>query len=103
MSSLAAASACSDFPEPASPFNNAAAARRVTAPVLLVHGRRDELVGPWQAERLAALCRAAVPPLYLDECGHFDVERHPTFLPRLAHFLAHETRRGALAEPETSG
>ena len=80
---------------PASPFNNAAAARRVTAPVLLVHGRRDELVGPWQAERLAALCRAAVPPLYLDECGHFDVERHPTFLPRLAHFLAHETRRSA--------
>ena len=80
---------------PASPFDNAAAARRVTAPVLIVHGRRDELVGPWQAERLAALCRAAVEPLYLEQCGHFDVERSPRFMPRLAHFLAHETRHCA--------
>ena len=80
---------------PGSPFDNASAARRVPAPLLLVHGRRDELVAPWQAERLAALCRGAVTPLFLDECGHFDVERAPRFLPRLAHFLAHETRRHA--------
>ena len=81
---------------PGSPFDNAAAAKRVTAPMLLVHGRRDELVAAWQAERLAQLCpgAASVPPLYLDDCGHFDVERSPRFLPRLAHFLAHETRRG---------
>lgn len=79
---------------PRSPFNNAAAAARVTAPVLLVHGLHDELVGIWQAERLAKLCAAAVPPLWLPERGHFDVERDAAFLPRLKHFLAHETRRG---------
>ena len=82
---------------PRSPFDNAAAAARVTAPVLLVHGLRDELVAVWQAERLAALCAAAVPPLLLPERGHFDVERDPAFLPRLQHFLAHETRRGEAA------
>ena len=78
---------------PASPFDNAPAARRCTAPVLLIHGHRDELVGLWQAQRLAALCAAAVDPLFLDSCGHFDVERAPSFLPRLQHFLQHETRR----------
>jgi pimeloyl-ACP methyl ester carboxylesterase len=84
-----------------SPFDNAAAARRVTAPVLLVHGHRDELVAPWQAERLAQLCTAAVPPLMLSDCGHFDVERAPSFLPRLVHFLKHEVRRGEGADTLT--
>lgn len=59
----------------------------------MIHGHRDELVGLWQAERLRALCASAVEPLLLPECGHFDVERSPLFLPRLKRFLDTETRR----------
>jgi pimeloyl-ACP methyl ester carboxylesterase len=98
LSALAVALGRAGAALPGSPFDNAALAARVTAPLLVVHGHRDELVGLWQAQRLAARCAAAVPPLLLPDCGHFDVERSPRFLPRLTRFLAHETRRA----PETT-
>ena len=83
---------------PGSPFNNAAAARHVHAPVLVIHGHEDELIGLWQAERLVQLCRRAVPPLLLEQRGHFDVESSPHFLPRLQRFLDHELRTDAACE-----
>lgn len=58
-------------------FNNRPRALATTAPVLVIHGHKDELIGLWQAEKLAALCPAAVPSLLLPERGHFNIEQAP--------------------------
>ena len=47
---------------------------RVRGPVLLIHGRRDELIAPSHAERLAALSPQATL-LMLPEAGHNDLQQ----------------------------
>lgn len=79
---------------PLLPFNNRRRCGAVTAPVLVMHGGRDELVGLWHAVELAARCPAAVEPLLLPERGHFNIEASDEYLPRLARFVEAEARRG---------
>jgi fermentation-respiration switch protein FrsA (DUF1100 family) len=93
LSALAVAMGRAGAAMPGSPFDVGAHARRVKAPVLIIHGDLDELIGMWQAEELVRLCGGAVEPLLLEGHGHFDVERSPLFLPRLTRFLMQETRR----------
>ena len=58
-------------------FNSLATVSRFAGPVLVIHGRHDELI-PWpQGQRLAAASARATFVLY--ECGHgcWDPERLP--------------------------
>jgi pimeloyl-ACP methyl ester carboxylesterase len=93
LSALAVAMGRAGAALPGSPFDVAAHARRVKAPVLIIHGDLDELIGMWQAEELVRLCGGAVEPMLVEGHGHFDVEWSPLFLPRLTRFLMQETRR----------
>ena len=93
LSALAVAMGRAGAALPGSPFDVAAHARRVKAPVLIIHGDLDELIGMWQAEELVRLCGGAVEPMLVEGHGHFDVEWSPLFLPRLTRFPMQETRR----------
>ena len=68
------------------------------APTLVVHGSRDELLSMWHAERLLAALpegRRAAP--FFEDMGHFDVERHPAYVPRLRTFIHGETAKAPAA------
>ena len=54
-------------------FNNAAAIRRVHCPVLIIHGRSDEVVPWWHGERLYQLANPPKRNLWVDGAGHSDV------------------------------
>jgi len=54
-------------------FNNAAAIRRVHCPVLIIHGRSDEVVPRWHGERLYQLANPPKRNLWVDHAGHNDV------------------------------
>ncbi|MDR3632820.1 MAG: alpha/beta hydrolase [Isosphaeraceae bacterium] len=53
-------------------FDNASKIARVTCPILLGHGRRDELIPFAMSDRLAALARSPVTRLTIDDAGHND-------------------------------
>ena len=68
------------------PFDNAAALGRYTGPVLLVHGRRDEVVGFGHARVLVQA--AADARLLALDCGHNDCPPDPErFWQEVAGFL----------------
>jgi hypothetical protein len=54
-------------------FNNAAAIRRVHCPVLIIHGRSDEVVPWWHGEHLYQLANSPKRNLWVDGAGHNDV------------------------------
>ncbi len=62
------------------PFDNLAALRTLTAPLLVLHGARDDLVPPWMAERLAEAGRdgpsARVALKINPAAGHVDLFDH---------------------------
>jgi fermentation-respiration switch protein FrsA (DUF1100 family) len=47
----------------------------IEAPVFIIHGRRDEIVPFYHAERLYAACKTKYPPYYVDGAGHNNVEK----------------------------
>ena len=65
------------------PFDTRARLADITAPVLLLHGRQDEVIPPWHADALQAARPSA--ELQWMECGHNDC---PPSWPRVARFLA---------------
>jgi fermentation-respiration switch protein FrsA (DUF1100 family) len=54
-------------------FPNASKIRRVTCPVLVIHGRDDQVVPFWHGERLFALARSRKQNFWVDGAGHNDV------------------------------
>jgi hypothetical protein len=54
-------------------FNNAAVIRRVHCPVLVIHGRSDEVVPWWHGERLYQLANPPKRNLWVDRAGHNNV------------------------------
>jgi len=54
-------------------FNNARTIGQVHCPVLIAHGRRDQIVPFRQGERIYQLANAPKSQLWLDQCGHNDV------------------------------
>lgn len=63
---------------------------KVRAPTLIIHGDQDELIRPWQPQKLLANCKTSVDPFFRPNMGHFDVERDPDYLVRLRRFLTAE-------------
>jgi fermentation-respiration switch protein FrsA (DUF1100 family) len=54
-------------------FNNARAIRRVHCPVLIAHGRGDEVIPFWQGERIYRLANQPKEHIWFDHAGHNDV------------------------------
>lgn len=54
-------------------FNNARAIRGVHCPVLIAHGRRDEVIPFWHGERIYELASQPKWKVWLDVAGHNDV------------------------------
>lgn len=68
------------------PFDNEACLRELSAPVLIVHGRRDSLIPPSHAEALAGAAARARTVLY--DADHNDCPPSwPTFFAEVAAFL----------------
>jgi pimeloyl-ACP methyl ester carboxylesterase len=85
-------------------FCNSAKIHRISCPVLLVHGTRDNLVPISHARDLFARCQCPFEPLYVD-AGHNDIEQsHPQLLvAHLTRFLEHLIQvRNAVASPRVS-
>lgn len=81
------------------PFNNAGLVKEVRSPVLLIHGKADEVIQFSHAVELLRLCGAfAVPPLWIDGIGHVGIERTREFYERVNKFLHEEVRRFAAAQ-----
>ncbi len=74
-------------------FDNAAKIRRVHCPVLVIHGRNDEVVPWWHGERIYSLANEPKRFLWVDGAGHNDVlllasQRYFTALKEYAGVLA---------------
>lgn len=54
-------------------FDNASLIRRVRAPILLIHGRRDEVVPFSHGRRLYAIAGESATALWLDDATHNDI------------------------------
>jgi pimeloyl-ACP methyl ester carboxylesterase len=68
------------------PFDNQQVVGKFAGPILLMHGRHDGLIPPWQAEALAASARRG--ELHLYECGHDCwFAAHRSLLADMQHFL----------------
>jgi len=55
-------------------FDNASQIRRVHCPVLVIHGRADNVVPWWHGERIYQLANEPKRFLWVDHAGHNDVE-----------------------------
>lgn len=81
------------LPSFADVWPNEKLASKIASPTLVVHGTRDELLSIWHATRLYdALPETSRVEPFIRNMGHFDVERHPEYLPRLRAFIHEETR-----------
>lgn len=68
-------------------FPNHAAAPRIAAPTLVVHGTADSVIPVGHGRTLATLCPAAVEALWVEGADHDNVEDSPLYVPRLKAFL----------------
>ncbi len=69
-------------------FDNAAKIRRVHCPVLVMHGRRDQVVPWWHGERIYALANEPKQFLWVDAAGHNDVQLSSKYIPALTGYEA---------------
>lgn len=54
-------------------FNSLAKLKQVHCPVLVMHGRRDEVIGFWHGERLFGDANEPKQSLWIDDAGHNDL------------------------------
>ena len=70
------------------PFRNIDKIDRVHSPVLVIHGREDEVVAFNHGEELYRRCINPVDPLWIAGAGHNDIEIHTVYLRRLTAFTS---------------
>ncbi|HVJ75608.1 MAG TPA: alpha/beta fold hydrolase [Casimicrobiaceae bacterium] len=70
------------------PLRSDEAIAEVKSPVLLMHGTRDRLIPPSDSEALRALVRSSAELVLIEDAGHSDIHRFPTYLDALAERLA---------------
>jgi abhydrolase domain-containing protein 17 len=58
---------------PTDPFPNLRRIERVGAPVLVIHGNRDEVIAPWHGRRLFEAAPEPKRALWVEEAGHNDL------------------------------
>ncbi len=70
-------------------FSNCQKMKRVRAPLLVLHGREDELIYPDEAAmNFEAAGSTQKRLVLLDGAGHNDIGMHPQYYPTLERFLA---------------
>ncbi len=69
------------------PFDSAAYAPRLSAPVLILMGEADDLIPARHSERLAALWGGPVERLSFAGFGHNDIQVDPRYAPAIRAFL----------------
>lgn len=79
-------------------FENIKKIKKVTSPLLVIHGTEDELIGLSQGKALYKNCPCSVEPLWIVGAGHNDIENHTEFLERLQRFVAKELPK--LSDPQ---
>jgi fermentation-respiration switch protein FrsA (DUF1100 family) len=67
-------------------FDNQAKIRNVHAPVLVMHGRADNVVPFWHGERLYAMANEPKQFLWSDNAGHNDMCLSQRYFPAIARF-----------------
>jgi len=74
-------------------FSNCQKMKRVRVPLLVLHGREDELIHPDEAAMNYEAAGSAQKRLVmLDGAGHNDIGQHPLYYPTLERFLAEQGR-----------
>ena len=81
-------------------FPVAAHAKKIRAPLLVLHGAADAVVPVACGRDVHAAAAAPAAPLFLDGVGHDGIEAAPEYLPRLKAFLGEldAAARGARAD-----
>ncbi|XP_014256772.1 protein ABHD17B [Cimex lectularius] len=63
---------------------------KVTSPVLVIHGKEDEVIDFSHGLAIYERCPRAVDPLWVERAGHNDVELYHEYLDRLRRFISVE-------------
>ncbi|KAB0398416.1 hypothetical protein E2I00_001624 [Balaenoptera physalus] len=63
---------------------------KVTSPVLVIHGTKDEVIDFSHGLAMYERCSRAVEPLWVKGAGHNDIELYAQYLERLKQFISHE-------------
>ncbi|BES90111.1 unnamed protein product [Nesidiocoris tenuis] len=63
---------------------------KVTSPVLVIHGKEDEVVDFSHGKAIYEKCPRPVDPLWVENAGHNDVELYQEYLERLRRFVSVE-------------
>ena len=70
-------------------FNNLALASKIKCPVLVIHGKEDDIIPISHAENIVSLLQISYTPLWISHGGHNDIEldHRNEFLSHLREFL----------------
>jgi hypothetical protein len=83
-------------------YNVMEAAKKITCPVLLVHGEQDELIPAAHSERIAVTLKGIVQYMRVFEAGHSDLLAHSDVWSALHHFVRNFTRSDFGQPPKAS-
>ena len=62
------------------------------SPVLVIHGKNDEVIDISHGRAIYERCPRAVDPLWVDGAGHNDVEHFDKYVDRLVRFVNFDLR-----------
>eukprot|EP00051_Salpingoeca_urceolata_P019251 m.278851 g.278851 ORF g.278851 m.278851 type:complete len:319 (+) comp19384_c0_seq14:3672-4628(+) len=79
------------------PFQNIEKIHRVQAPVLVLHGTKDEVIDMSHGQSLYDRAVQKLEPSWVQGAGHNDIELYPEYADRLVRLIT-ELRRSAEAE-----
>lgn len=65
---------------------------KITSPVLVIHGKDDEVIDFSHGQAIYERCPHAVDPLWVEGAGHNDVEHFDEYIDRLTRFVNHDLR-----------
>ena len=69
-------------------FNNIDKVKRVSSPVLVIHGTEDEIVDFTHGQAIYEACANAVEPLWIEGAGQNDLELYNRYPDRLETFIS---------------
>ena len=64
----------------------------ISSPVLVIHGKDDEVIDFSHGRAIYERCMRAVEPLWVDGAGHNDVEHFDEYIDRLLRFVQQDIR-----------
>ncbi|CBY09386.1 unnamed protein product [Oikopleura dioica] len=71
-------------------FKNVEKVQRVRSPTLVIHGTEDEVIPFIHGKQIHDRCPKPLPPLWVNNAGHNDIEVFPEYLERLKRLINEE-------------